>query len=39
VIATTVWSVTVTTGSGGIGFVSFGLSELLLFPAALEAIS
>jgi len=35
VVATTSWSMSVGQGSGGIGVVSFGLSELLLFPAAL----
>ena len=35
VIATTMWWVDVGEGSGSIGFFSFGLSALLLFPAAL----
>ena len=35
IVATTSWHISVGQGSGGIGFVSFGLSGLLLFPAAL----
>jgi len=35
VVATTSWHISGNQGSGGIGFVSFGLSELLLFPAVL----
>jgi hypothetical protein len=35
VIATTDVSLSVGQGSGGIGAISFGVSELLLFPAAL----
>ena len=35
VVATTTWHMSAGQGSGGIGFVSFGLSALLLFPAAL----
>jgi hypothetical protein len=35
VIATTVWSVTITEGGGGIGFVSFGRSGLLFVPFVL----
>jgi hypothetical protein len=35
VVATTSWHMSVGQGSGGIGVVSFGLSELLIVPAAL----
>ena len=35
VAATTVSAVSMNDGSGGIGAVSFGVSELLLFPAVL----
>jgi len=35
VIATTAWSVTITEGGGGVSFVSFGLSGLLLVPFVL----
>ena len=35
VMATTFWWVDTGAGSGGIGVISFGVSELLLFPATL----
>ena len=35
IVATTSWHVSAGAGSGGVGFVSVGLSSLLLFPAAL----
>jgi hypothetical protein len=35
IVATTTWHLDAGQGSGGMGFVSFGLSELLIFPAAL----
>jgi hypothetical protein len=38
VVATTVSTVSVNDGSGAIGAVSFGVSELLLFPAVLAFV-
>jgi hypothetical protein len=35
VVATTTWHMSAGQGSGGIGFVSFGLSGFVLLPAAL----
>jgi hypothetical protein len=35
VVATTTWHMDAGAGSGGVGVVSFGLSEMLLLPAAL----
>ena len=35
VLATTTWHADIGEGAGGIGFVSFGISGLLVFPAAL----
>jgi len=35
IVAMTSWHMSAGEGSGGIGFVSVGLSALLLFPAAL----